>query len=350
MKIMTIAGVILIAVGVVGLIYGGISYVSSENVFDVGSMHIQVDQKRQIPVSPIAGAVAVAIGVMLILIGVDLPVPWVDERCINISAYDAVGSNFTCPDSCKSACAGLNPSSFMRRGENTMNTKTGTLRSIGFIILSFSVLASTNYAQNPYWQRSADPHMVVVPVRSAQEIATDLENARVTRQLVIQHNMQAVERLEQIARAIDSRESSIDNINNRKDDAKDDNRKSEETSLKIEEKANKQAIDLLKRLKDLREAEVDLAKSEEDHADKMILVFQRESDLQYKRSEYNWPSIATTGDLARNTASQVLSELEVDLLELQKKLASATEKVASKQKKVVEHRMKLHKAQVKLGM
>jgi len=217
-----------------------------------------------------------------------------------------------------------------------------------FTIVVFA--AAALYAQNPYWQSQADPQMVVVPVRSAQEIATDLENARVTRQLAIHHNMQAVERLKQIATAIESRESLIDDIKDRKDNAKDSKDKSEEKSLKIEEKANKQGIDLLKRLKDLREAEVDLAESEEDHADMMIMVLQRESDLQQKRSEYNWPSIANTGDLARNTASRVLRELEVDLLELQKKLASATEKVASKQKKVVEQRMKLHKAQLKLGM
>jgi hypothetical protein len=223
---------------------------------------------------------------------------------------------------------------------------------MGYIVLFFSIaaIASTNYAQKPYWPSSADPDMVVVPVRSAQEIATDLGNATATRQLAINHNMQAVERLRQIAGAIENRESLIDDINDRKDDANNGKQKSEEKSLKIEEKANKEAISLLKRLKDLREAEVDVAKSEEDHADMMILVLQRESDLQQKRSEFDWPSIVNTGDLSRNTASQVLSELEVDLLELQKKLASATEKVASEQKKVVEQRMKLHQAQVNLGL
>lgn len=215
------------------------------------------------------------------------------------------------------------------------------------VCLAIALTATLGFAQPLL---PADPYMVVVPVRSAQEIATDLENATVTRQLAIHRNMQAVERLKQIASAIESRESSIDDIKDRKDDAEDDNRRSEEKSLKIEEKANKKAIDLLKRLKSLREAEVDVAESEEDHADLMILVLQRESDLQQKRSEYNWPTIAGTGDLSRNTASQVLNELEVDFLELQKDLASATQNVASKQKKVVEQRMKLHEAQADLGL
>ena len=232
------------------------------------------------------------------------------------------------------------------RFKNTIFATTGS--AVLFLAIIFS--STTVCAQDNQRPLPADPYMVVVPVRGAQEIAIDLENARATRQLAMDHNMQAIERLRQIAGAIDSRESAIDDIKKRKDDANDDNRESAEKSLKIEEKANKQAIDLLKRLKDLREAEVDVAKSEEEHADMRILVLQREGDLQQKRSEYDWPPFDNTGDLGRNTASQVLKELEVDLLELQKKLASTTQDVASKQKKVVEQRMKLHKAQTEIGL
>ncbi|MFH2056167.1 MAG: hypothetical protein ABIJ61_09440, partial [bacterium] len=59
----------LIVLGVAGLIYGGITYTSSENVIDMGSMHVQVDQERHIPLSPIAGAASVAAGVIMILVG-----------------------------------------------------------------------------------------------------------------------------------------------------------------------------------------------------------------------------------------------------------------------------------------
>ena len=51
MNLMTIIGIILIALGVVGLIYGGITYTSSESVVDMGSMHLQVDQERHIPLT-----------------------------------------------------------------------------------------------------------------------------------------------------------------------------------------------------------------------------------------------------------------------------------------------------------
>ena len=69
MNIMTIIGIILIVLGVVGLIYGGITYTSSKNVVDLGSVHLEVDQKKEIPLSPIFGAGAVAVGVILILVG-----------------------------------------------------------------------------------------------------------------------------------------------------------------------------------------------------------------------------------------------------------------------------------------
>jgi hypothetical protein len=68
-NIMTIIGLVLIVLGVVGLIYGGITYTTSKDVVNMGSVHLQVDQKKQIPLSPIAGTIAVAIGVILIIIG-----------------------------------------------------------------------------------------------------------------------------------------------------------------------------------------------------------------------------------------------------------------------------------------
>jgi len=230
----------------------------------------------------------------------------------------------------------------MRLGKTVFAT-IGSLSVIFAIVL----MATTGHAQRLL---PADPHMVVVPVRSAQDIATDLDNAMVTRQLAISRNSQAVERLSQIAGAIASRESSVDDIKDRKDDARDDNRKADEKSLKIEEKASKQAIDLLKRLRGLREAEVDVAKAEEDHADRLIRVLQLENEMQQKRAENSWPLMTGGGDLTQNTAYQVLNKLEVNLLELQKELASATQKVASKQKDVVDQRMKLHKAQFELGL
>ena len=69
MNIMNIIGIILIVLGVVGLIYGGITYTSSKDVVDLGAVKLQVDQKKEIPLSPFFGAGAVAVGVILMLVG-----------------------------------------------------------------------------------------------------------------------------------------------------------------------------------------------------------------------------------------------------------------------------------------
>jgi len=232
-----------------------------------------------------------------------------------------------------------------------MRSKVNTPRSIGAAGLFFAIMLTAVSVQAQSLRSPAtDPLMVVIPWRSADEIATDMNNAKDTKQLAMNRNAQATERLTQIASAIGGREASVDNINDRKDAAKDSKRDSEAMSLKIEAKANKNAVDLLKRLRDLRETEVDMAKLEEEHADMTIRGLELESDLQGKRSDYGWQSYEGAGVLTQNTSSQVLDELEVSLLKMQEKLADKSQDVASKQKDVVKRRMKLHEAQLKLGI
>jgi hypothetical protein len=67
MKTMTIIGIILIALGVIGLIYGGITYTTGRNTVNMGDMHLQVNETRHIPFSPIAEALAIVAGVVLIV-------------------------------------------------------------------------------------------------------------------------------------------------------------------------------------------------------------------------------------------------------------------------------------------
>lgn len=69
MKNITIIGIILILLGVVGLVYGGISYVSSSNTVHMGDVNLQIEEKRNIPISPIGGGVAIMGGFALVMIG-----------------------------------------------------------------------------------------------------------------------------------------------------------------------------------------------------------------------------------------------------------------------------------------
>lgn len=232
-----------------------------------------------------------------------------------------------------------------------MKSKVITPGSIGAAGLFFAImLTAVSVQAQSQWSPATDPLMVVIPWRSADEVATDMSNAKDTRELAMKRSAQATERLTQIAGAIGSREASVDDINDRKDAAKDNKHKSEAMSLKIEAKANKNAVDPLKRLRDLRETEVEVAKLETEHADMTISSLEVESDLQGKRSDFGWQSYEGAGALTQNTSSQVLDELEVSLLKMQEKLADKSQDVASKQKDVVKRRMKLHEAQLKLGI
>jgi hypothetical protein len=60
-------GLILILLGVVGLAFGGITYARQHKSVDLGPVEVTTTEKKTVPIPPIAGAVAVAAGLVLIL-------------------------------------------------------------------------------------------------------------------------------------------------------------------------------------------------------------------------------------------------------------------------------------------
>ena len=62
-------GLILIVLGLVGLIWGGFSYTTRKKVVDIGPIHATRDQTHNIPLPPIAGAIALIGGVALLVTG-----------------------------------------------------------------------------------------------------------------------------------------------------------------------------------------------------------------------------------------------------------------------------------------
>ena len=65
----TLLAVLLIAVGLVALIYQGVTYTTREKVVDVGAIHVMADKTRSIPLPPVFGALAIAGGVVLLALG-----------------------------------------------------------------------------------------------------------------------------------------------------------------------------------------------------------------------------------------------------------------------------------------
>jgi hypothetical protein len=59
-------GAILIVVGIVSLVWGGITYTKREKVIDVGPIEATVDERERIPLPPVIGAVSVLAGIVLV--------------------------------------------------------------------------------------------------------------------------------------------------------------------------------------------------------------------------------------------------------------------------------------------
>jgi hypothetical protein len=69
MKMATVVGILLIVVGVIGLAVGGINYTHREKVIDIGPIQATAEKHERIPLSPVAGGIALAAGVVLLLAG-----------------------------------------------------------------------------------------------------------------------------------------------------------------------------------------------------------------------------------------------------------------------------------------
>ncbi|MGI9086640.1 MAG: DUF3185 domain-containing protein [Chthoniobacterales bacterium] len=70
MKPTGILGLILIAVGIIALAYGGYtSFTTKENVAKVGPLEINKQQEHPVPIGPIVGGVCLVGGIILLVSG-----------------------------------------------------------------------------------------------------------------------------------------------------------------------------------------------------------------------------------------------------------------------------------------
>ena len=62
-------GIILIALGIFGLAWGGFTYTTREKVLDIGPIHATRDETHHVPLPPIAGAASLIGGIVLLVAG-----------------------------------------------------------------------------------------------------------------------------------------------------------------------------------------------------------------------------------------------------------------------------------------
>lgn len=65
----TVIGALLIVIGLIGLIWGGISYTREEKVLDLGPLEATAERRETIPVGPVVGGIALVGGIVLLATG-----------------------------------------------------------------------------------------------------------------------------------------------------------------------------------------------------------------------------------------------------------------------------------------
>lgn len=59
--------IILVVLGLIGLAWGGFSYVSRDTVFKAGPIHATKDTTHTVPIPPLAGLLALVSGIALLI-------------------------------------------------------------------------------------------------------------------------------------------------------------------------------------------------------------------------------------------------------------------------------------------
>ena len=71
----TMVAMLLVALGIAALAYGGLTSWSRGTVVDVGDLPVTTETSHRIPLPPLAGALAIGVGVILLIMNVKKPIP-----------------------------------------------------------------------------------------------------------------------------------------------------------------------------------------------------------------------------------------------------------------------------------
>lgn len=69
MKAATLAGIVLIVLGIVSLAYQGFTYHTQKRVLDVGPIHATKTENHTVPLPPVLGGVLLVGGIVLLVVG-----------------------------------------------------------------------------------------------------------------------------------------------------------------------------------------------------------------------------------------------------------------------------------------
>jgi hypothetical protein len=69
MKPISMVGILLVVLGALALAYQGVTYTHREKIIDVGPIHATADEQKTIPLPPVLGAITLAGGIALLVVG-----------------------------------------------------------------------------------------------------------------------------------------------------------------------------------------------------------------------------------------------------------------------------------------
>ena len=69
MKTNTLLAIILMALGIVAFAYQGFTYTTNEKVINIGPLEVTAEKTKTLPLPPIVGALALAGGIVLLVVG-----------------------------------------------------------------------------------------------------------------------------------------------------------------------------------------------------------------------------------------------------------------------------------------
>lgn len=69
MKSLVPVGLVLVAIGLIGLIYGGITYTKNKDTVDLGVAEVTFTEKEQLQIHPAIGGVVLVAGLVVTGIG-----------------------------------------------------------------------------------------------------------------------------------------------------------------------------------------------------------------------------------------------------------------------------------------
>jgi hypothetical protein len=62
-------GIILVVVGLIGVLWGGITWTERDTVLDVGPIEVTTEDHERLPLPPVLGGICLAVGAALLIAG-----------------------------------------------------------------------------------------------------------------------------------------------------------------------------------------------------------------------------------------------------------------------------------------